>query len=90
MLIGLIIARILMAMTDFLEEVPREMFIVLFWFLGDRMFESLFITGRELRKEKRLAGRLASIKVILSDTYKKRHYTEDEINKLYAELDISQ
>ena len=30
-----------------------------------------FITGRELRKEKRLAGRLASIKVIFSDNYKK-------------------
>ena len=90
MLIGSLIAGILLAMTDFLEEVPREIFVVLFWFFGDRMFESLFITGRELRKEKRLAGRLASIKVIFSDTDKKIHFTEDEINKLYAELDISQ
>ena len=90
MLVGSIISGILLAMTDFLEEVPREIFVVLFWFFGDRMFESLFITGRELRNEKRLAGRLASIKVIFSDTYEKRHYTEDEINKLYAELDILQ
>ena len=90
MLIGSIISGILLAMTDFLEEVPREIFVVLFWFFGDRMFESFFITGRELRKEKRLAGRLASVKVIFSDTYEKRHYTEDEINKLYAELDILQ
>ena len=90
MIVGSIIAGILLAMTDFLEEVPREIFVVLFWFFGDRMFASFFITGRELRKEKRLAGRLASIKVIFSDNYEKRHYTEDEINKLYAELDISQ
>ena len=90
MLVGSVVAGILLAMTDFLEEVPREIFIVLFWFFGDRMFEHLFITGRELRQEKRLAGRLASIKVIFSDTYEKRHYTEDEINKLYAELEISQ
>jgi len=90
MLIGSIVAGLLLWLTDFLDEVPREIFIVLFWFFGDRMFEYLFITGYELRKEKRLAGRLASIKVIFSDTYEKRHYTEDEINKLYAELDLEQ
>lgn len=90
MLVGSIVAGILLALTDFLDEVPREIFIVLFWFFGDRMFEGLFITGHELRKEKRLAGRLASIKVIFSDTYKKIHFTEDEVNKLYAELDIDQ
>ncbi len=90
MLVGSIIAGILLALTDFLDEVPREIFIVLFWFFGDRMFEYLFITGYELRKEKRLAGRLASIKVIFSDTYEKIHYTEEEISKLYAELDLEQ
>lgn len=90
MLVGSIVAGILLALTDFLDEVPREIFIVLFWFFGDRMFEYVFITGHELRKEKRLAGRLASIKVIFSDSYKKMHYTEDQVNKLYAELDLDQ
>ena len=90
MIVGSIIAGMLLAVTDLFEEFPREIFVVLFWFFGDRMFQSFFITRRELRKEKRLAGRLASIKVIFSDTHEKRHYTEDEINKLYAELDISQ
>ena len=90
MLIGTFVAGVLLWHTHFLDEVPREIFIVLFWFFGDRMFESLFITGRELRTEKRLAGRLASIKVIFSDTYEKIHYTEDEINKLYTELDLDQ
>ena len=79
-----------MWLTSSIDEVPREIFIVLFWFFGDRMFKYLFITGRELRKERRLAGRLASIKVIFSDTYKKPHFTEDEVSKLYAELDIEQ
>ena len=88
MTVGSIIAGILLAMTDFLEEIPREIFVVLFWFFGDRMFQSFFITRRELRKEKRLAGRLASIKVIFSDTHEKIHYTEDQINQLYAELDL--
>ncbi len=90
MLIGSIVAGLLLWLTDFLDEVPREIFVVLFWFFGDRMFEYLFITGHDLRKERRLAGRLASIKVIFSDTDEKLHFTEDEISKLYAELDIEQ
>ena len=55
-----------------------------------KLVENIFITGHELRKEKRLAGRLASIKVIFSDKYEKIHYTDDEIKKLYAELDLDQ
>ena len=90
MLVGSIVGGLLLWLTDFLDETPREIFIVLFWFFGDRMFEYLFITGRKLRQERRLAGRLASIKVIFSDTYEKIHYTEEEINKLYAELDLEQ
>ncbi len=90
MLVGAIVAGLLLWLTDFLDEVPREIFIVLFWFFGDRMFEYVFITGHELRKERRLAGRLASIKVVFSDKYEKLHYTEDEVSKLYAELDLEQ
>ena len=90
MLIGVIISRLLLWLTVSLDEVPREIFIVFFWFFGDRMFEYIFITGRELRKEKRLAGRLASIKVNFSDTYEKPHYTEEQISQLYAELDLEQ
>ena len=90
MLIGSIVGGLLLWLTDFLDEAPREIFIVFFWFFGDRMFEYLFITRRELRQEQRLAGRLASIKVIFSDTYKKIHYTEEQISKLYTELDLEQ
>ncbi len=90
MLIGSIVGGLLLWLTDFLDEAPREIFIVLFWFFGDRMFEYIFITGHELRKEKRLAGRLASIKVNFSDVYEKPHYTEEQINQLYAELDLDQ
>ncbi len=90
MIIGLIISGLLLWLTIPLDEVPREIFVVFFWFFGDRMFEYIFITGRELRKEKRLAGRLASIKVNFSDTYEKPHYTEEQISQLYAELDLDQ
>jgi len=90
MVIGLIVSGLLMWLTASLDEVPREIFIVFFWFFGDRMFEYLFITRHELRQEQRLAGRLASIKVIFSDTYEKPHYTEEQISQLYAEMDLEQ
>ena len=90
MLVGSIVGGLLLWLTDFLDEAPREIFIVLFWFFGDRMFEYIFITRHELRQEQRLAGRLASIKVNFSDTYEKPHYTEEQISQLYAELDLDQ
>lgn len=86
MLIGKIVAGILLWLTETLDEVPREVFFVLFWFAGDRMFEYIFLTGYELRQEKRLAGRLASIKVIFSKTYEEPNYTEQELDKLYTEI----
>jgi len=90
MLIGVIVAGLLLWWSDFLDEAPREIFVVFFWFFGDRMFEYFFITRHELRQEQRLAGRLASIKVNFSDTYEKPHYTEEQISQLYAELDLEQ
>ena len=86
MVIGMIIAGILLLLTETLDEVPREVFFILFWFAGDRMFEYIFLTGHELRQEKRLAGRLASIKVIFSKTYEEPNYTEQELDKLYTEI----
>lgn len=85
-LAGTILAGILLWMSEVLDEVPREIFFVLFWFAGDRMFEYLFLTGHELRNERRLAGRLASIKVIFSKTYEPPNYTEQELDKLYTEI----
>ena len=82
----MIIAGILLLLTETLDEVPREVFFILFWFVGDRLFEYIFLTGHELRQEKRLAGRLASIKVIFSKTYEEPNYTEQELDKLYTEI----
>ena len=85
-LIGTLLAGILLWMSEVLDEAPREIFFVLFWFAGDRMFEYIFLTGHELRNERRLAGRLASIKVIFSKTYEPPNYTEQELDKLYTEI----
>ncbi len=54
--------------------------------MGDTVLEHIFFTGRELRQERRLAGRLASIKVVFSKTYELPNYTEKELDKLYTEI----
>ena len=85
-IIGLILAGIILMLTETLDEVPREFFFLLFCFMGDRFFEYVFFTGHELRQERRLAGRLASLKVIFSKTYEPPNYTEQELDKLYTEI----
>ena len=85
--IGLVIAGILLWVTKALDEVPRELFFILFWFMGDTICDYIFLTGYDLRRERRLAGRLASIKVVFSDSYEDPHYTKSDVDKLYAEIE---
>lgn len=87
MFIGLIISGILLWLTETLAEEPREMFFILFWFMGDTLCDYIFLTGYDLRRNRRMAGRLASIKVIFSETYKERDYTENDVHKLYSEIE---
>ena len=85
-IIGLIVSGIILVLTETWDDIPREFFFLLFCFMGDGIFEYVFFTGHELRQERRLAGRLASIKVIFSKTYEPPDYTEQDIDKLYTEL----
>ena len=47
----------------------------------------IFLTGADLRRERRLAGRLASIKVVFSEHYEVPRYTESDVEKLYSEIE---
>ena len=71
MLIGMVLSGILLWLTRTLEEESRELFFVLFWFLGDTLCDYIFLTGHDLRHDRRLAGRLASVKIIFSDVFEK-------------------
>ena len=55
--------------------------------MGETLCDYIFLTGGDLRRERRLAGRLASIKVIFSECYEAPNYTESEIDKLYSEIE---
>ena len=87
MFLGLVLSGILLWLTETLAEEPREVFFILFWFMGESLCDYIFLTGHDLRRERRLAGRLASIKVVFSETYEDPDYTESEVEKLYSEIE---
>ena len=87
MFFGLIISGILLYLTHVLADEPRELIFILFWFMGDTLCDYIFLTGHELRRDRRLAGRLASIKVVFSDSYEEPDYTENDVEKLYSEIE---
>lgn len=87
MLIGMVLSGILLWLTRSLEEESRELFFVLFWFLGDTLCDYIFLTGHDLRHDRRLAGRLASVKIVFSDNFEKPNYTDTHREKLYSEIE---
>lgn len=92
MLIGLIVSGILLWLTEPLAEEPRELIYILFWFMGETLCDYIFLSGYELRQDRRLAGRLASTKVVFSESYQAPEYTKSDFDRLYAEIekDVSQ
>ena len=87
MLIGMVLSGILLWLTRTLEEESRELFFVLFWFLGDTLCDYIFLTGHDLRHDRRLAGCLASVKIVFSDDFEKPNYTDTNREKLYSEIE---
>lgn len=55
--------------------------------MGDTLCDYVFVTGYELRRDRILAGRLASIKVIFSETFEEPDYTKKDTDKLYSEIE---
>ena len=87
MIVGLILSGIVLYLTQTMEENSRELFFIPFWFIGDTLCDYIFLTGHDLRHNRRMAGRLASIKVVFSDKYKEPDYTKSDVDKLYSEIE---
>ena len=86
MTVGLILSAFLLWLSEGLDEIPRELFFVLFWFMGDTLCDYILLTGHDLRRDRRAAGQLASIKVTFSKSFDESDYTKEEVNKLYSEI----
>ena len=87
MLAGMLLSGGLLWFTKTLADEPRELLYILFWFAGETLCDYLFLTGYELRCERRLAGRLASIKIVFSESYEMPNYTQSEVDELYSEIE---
>lgn len=87
MSVGLVLTAGLLWISQGMGELSREILFVLFWFFGDALFDYILLTGHDLRKKKRLAGRLASIKVEFSKAFDDSDYTDKEVNDLYSEIE---
>ena len=87
MTIGLILSGILLYYTHSLAEEPREMLFIMYWFIGYTICDYIFLTGRDLRRQRRMAGRIASVKVVFSEKFEDPNYTETDVDNLYSEIE---
>jgi hypothetical protein len=87
MSVGLVAAAFLLWLSEGLDEISRELFFVLFWFMGDTICDYILLTGHDLRRDRRAAGQLASVKVTFSKTFDESDYTQSEIDNLYSEIE---
>ena len=87
MFIGLIIITILLCITQTLAEEPRELIFIMFYFMGDTLCDYILLTGHDLRRDRQLAGRLASTKVVFSKEYVGDDYTDRDVEQLYSEIE---
>ena len=87
MTVGLVIASFLLWLSEGLDEISRELFFVLFWFVGDTVCDYVLLTGHDLRRDRRAAGQLASIKVTFSKKFDESDYTKEEVDKLHSEIE---
>ena len=87
MFVGLFVSIVLLYLTRVLDDEQRELFFIPFYFMGDTLCDYIFLTGYELRRDRRLAGRLASIKVVFSEEYEDTNYSDRDVEQLYSEIE---
>ena len=87
MTVGLVLSAFLLWLSEGLDEMSRELFFILFWFVGDTLCDYILLTGHDLRMDRRKAGQLASIQVTVSKSFDESDYTKEEVDKLYADIE---
>ena len=87
MTVGLVLSAFLLWLSEGLDDISRELFFVLFWFMGDTICDYVLLTGHDLRRDKRAAGQMASIKVTFSKSFDESDYTKEEVDKLHSEIE---
>ena len=84
---GLVVSAFLLWLSEGLDDISRELIFVLFWFMGDTICDYVLLTGHDLRRDRRAAGQLASIKITFSKSFDESDYTKDEVEKIYSDIE---
>ena len=83
---GLAIVSAMLAIFEWWGQLPMEFLFVFFWFFADVFIGYLLLDGRQLRKQRLKAARLACIKVTFSEKYDERDYSESEAKEFFDTL----
>lgn len=86
MVLGLILTGILLNIFERWETMPKELLFVFFWFFADTFVDYLLLGGRELRKQRIKAARLACIRVEFSEEYDDQDYSEEEAAEIIDDV----
>lgn len=86
LLIGMIITGLLVG-TGIFGGIREEISVILFWFCLWSTADYITTDGYDLRIEHIQAGRLACVEVTFSKEFDETPYTEDEVNKVFEELE---
>lgn len=80
---GLILTSLLISLFDWWGTLALEFLFVFFWFFADVFVDYLLLEGKQLRKQRLKAARMACISVEFSDEYDERDYSEDETKAFF-------
>lgn len=86
MLIGTVLSGKLISIFDWWPDVPMETLYIFFWFFAYTIVEYIFLDGRDLKKQRIRAARLACVSVAFSEEYDERDYSEEEAKEIFDEL----
>ena len=87
MLAILVVMGIVLGLVGEEVGMPREFLFIVFWFAGDTLVDYVLLTGHDLRRDRRRAGRLASVRVVFSDSYEDKHYTKGDVDMLVSQIE---
>lgn len=86
MAIGTVLTGLMISMFEWGSPVSLEFIYIFFWFFAYTIVEYTFIDGRELKKQRIRAARLACTKVIFSEEFDESDYSEEEAKEILDEL----
>lgn len=86
MVAGIIVGAILLKVFDWWSTIPNEMLFIIYWFFGDRFFDYVLIEGREIKKDRIRAARLACLSVEFAEEFDDSDYSDEEAKEIFDKL----